>query len=86
MSKESLKCICCDKDQEVLVSVEMKDFSIFLHRKGVCQNCLKNEDINKVCKEYEIRSTKRSIKESEDSLNSLKEHLDGLLQKSEVKK
>ncbi len=85
MKNEPLKCICCNKEQEVLVSVEIRDFSIFLHRKGVCQNCLKEEDINNVCKEYEIRKTKEGIKESEDGLKTLKEHLDGLLQRGEQK-
>lgn len=75
---ESIKCICCDKEQEVLVSVEMKSNSIFLHRRGVCQSCLKTEDINKVCEEFEIRKQTESIKEMESSLESMKDNLSRL--------
>ena len=70
-----MKCICCDKEQEVLISAEMKSTSIFMHRRGVCQNCLKTKDINKICEEFEIRKAKESIVEMESSLESMKEHL-----------
>ncbi|KKM97761.1 hypothetical protein LCGC14_1164710 [marine sediment metagenome] len=73
--KDQMNCICCDKEQEVLISVEMKADSIFLHRRGICQSCLKDKDVNKVCKEYEIKKTEQSIEESEIGLGSLKEHL-----------
>jgi len=73
--EEYMKCICCNKKQEVLISVEMEKFSIFLQRRGVCQVCLKNEDINKVCINYEIRKTKQEIKEREDSLSEMMKHL-----------
>lgn len=75
MREDHMKCICCDKSQEVLVSVEMKNSSIFGYKRGVCQGCLKTEDINKVCVEFEIRKTRESIKESETVIDSLKDNL-----------
>jgi len=72
---DQMKCICCDKEQEVLVSVEMKSNSIFTSRRGVCQECLKNKNINNVCIEFEIKEAKKSIESSESSIEQMKEHL-----------
>ncbi len=74
-SEDQMKCICCDREQEVLVSVEMKNTSIFGYRRGVCRECLKIKDINKICIEFEIRKTKESIKDSEVAIDGLKDHL-----------
>ena len=81
--KDPFRCICCDKVQEVLISVEMKNTSLFLHRRGVCQKCLKEKDINKVCQEFELTKTKENIEEMEMSLSGLKDHLKEL--KGELK-
>ena len=70
-----MKCICCNEEKEILISVEKKSQSIFLHRRGVCQDCLKNKDINKVCEEFELRETKTKIKEQEGFLEDLKDEL-----------
>ncbi len=78
MIEDKMNCICCNQEKEVLISVETKHDSIFLHRKGVCQECVKTKDMNKVCTEFEIRQTKGKIKEFEDALQSMKDHLNKL--------
>lgn len=77
--EDHMKCICCNEHKETLIQIMLKKDSIFLHQRGVCQDCIKTEDINKVCIEFEIRKTKQAIKESEEGLQSVKEHLEQLL-------
>ena len=72
---DQMKCICCNKEQEVLVHVEMKNSSIFGYRRGVCQECLFKKDINKICVAFEIRKTKKSIKDSEMAISTMKDNL-----------
>lgn len=75
VNNDYMKCICCNKEQEVLISTEMKSTSVFSHRRGVCQVCLKNKDINKVCEEFEISKTEESIEDLEMSLKGLQKNL-----------
>ena len=75
---ESMKCLCCNEKKEALIQVMLKKDSIFMHSRGICQDCVKTRDINKICSEFEIRKTKKAIQESEQGLESLKEHLEQL--------
>jgi Zn-dependent alcohol dehydrogenase len=72
---DKMKCICCDKEQQVLVSVEMESNSIFTHRRGVCQKCLKDKDINNICTEFEIRNAEKTIEESRNRIEEMKKHI-----------
>ncbi len=68
------KCICCNKEQIVLISVQTNHHSFFLQRRtGVCQQCLKEKDINSICKEYELKEVTESIRQTEETLESLHE-------------
>jgi len=75
---ETMKCICCDQLKEVLIQVAVRSDTFFMNRRGVCQDCIKTKDINKVCEEFEIRKTKNHIKEVEQNLKIMKEHLEKL--------
>lgn len=77
--KGEFDCIICGKQQEVLVSVKVKGDVIFCHNRGVCQNCLKNKDINKVCKEFSIRKVKEKISDLKVSTKMLETQLEELM-------
>jgi SpoVK/Ycf46/Vps4 family AAA+-type ATPase len=68
-------CIVCDKQQEVLIDVKVKGDTIFCNHRGVCQSCLKNKDINKVCKEFSIRKVKEKINDLEISMREFKKQV-----------
>ncbi len=70
-----MKCICCDEEQEVLLSVEMKSTSIFSHRRGVCQKCIKDKNINDVCVDFEIREANNTIKEAKLRITDMEKHI-----------
>jgi len=73
--EDYMKCICCHEEQVVLISVEMKSTSIFSHRRGVCQKCLKDKDINNVCVDFEIREAGNTIKEAKVRITEMEEHI-----------
>ena len=72
---DEYKCLICNKEQEVLVGVRVKGDLFFARDRGVCQECLKTKDINKVCKEFSIRKMKEKIKACEESIESFSKDL-----------
>ena len=76
---QDFNCIICDKQKEVLIEVKVKGDFFFCNKRGVCQGCLKNKDINKVCKEFSIRKVKEQIDELENSKREFKKQLKGLV-------
>ena len=74
-SSDRMKCICCNQEKEALISVELQRDSIFAYRRGVCQDCIKNKDINNFCTEFEIRKTEEKISDFKEALKDMEKHL-----------
>jgi hypothetical protein len=86
--EEDKQCICCGKVKDVLISVIRTEErgGIFIRYRGICQECILKEDIEKVTKDFEIKKCQEEItkaKESsifwEEKLNELKEKSNGSL-------
>lgn len=73
MRDEKQKCISCNKEQAILIAVETEDHSFFMQKVGVCQECIINKDINKVCNEYELRKVNEHIRDNNTALEQFEE-------------
>jgi hypothetical protein len=62
--EEDKQCICCGKVKDVLISVIRTEErgGIFIRYRGICQECILKEDIEKVTKDFEIKMPRRDNK------------------------
>ena len=69
--KERMKCLCCGKIKKVLVLVLTENDSFYSQGKeGVCQDCIKNKDIEETISESKIGKIKAKIKEEKEFIEN----------------
>jgi hypothetical protein len=87
MTEEKYLCLVCGKKKDTLISVisNLDKGSFFYHNRGVCQNCLRDRNIDKVCKEAVMLKAEEQLKSAEQHLEFIQNEIKGMREEADTK-